>query len=122
MSSSGRSNAVLVVSHDPVLRDTYTILFEQAGYRAQAADVSHSLGRLKSIRFSALVMDHTLSKEERKSLVQVSRQLAPYAKTVVFHRSAADCGADLTMDSREGATAILDRLKALVDGGGIPRA
>ena len=122
MLSSGRSSAVLVVSHDPVLRETYTILFEQAGYTAQAADLSHSLGRLKSTRFSALVIDHTLSKEERKSLVHVARQLAPHAKTVVFHRSAGDCGADLAMDSREGAVAILDRLKALVDRGGIPRA
>ena len=119
---SGRSSAVLVVSHDPVLRETYTILFEQAGYTAQAADLSHSLGRLKSIRFSALVMDHTLSKEERRSLVLVARQLAPKARTVVFHRSAGDCGADLAMDSREGATAILNRVKALVKQGGIPRA
>ena len=122
MVASGRTIAVLVVSHEPALRETYTMLFEQAGYAAQAAELDRSLGRLKAIAFSAVVMDHTLSKEERRSLVHVARQLAPQAKMVAFHRSAGDCGADLAMDSREGATAILDRVAALVEEAAFPRA
>jgi DNA-binding response OmpR family regulator len=122
MPASGRITAVLVVSHEPNLRETYTMLFQQAGYTAQAAELSHSVGRMKAIRFSALVMDHTLSKEERYSLVQLARQLSPQTKTVAFHSSAKDCGADLAMDSREGAAAILRRLASLMNGNGIPRA
>jgi len=44
------------------------------------------------------------------------------AKVVAFHRSAGDCGADFPMNSREGATAILDRVAELVDEAAFPGA
>jgi CheY-like chemotaxis protein len=114
MSASGRTVAVLVVSHEPNLRDTYSMLFQQAGYTAQAAEPADAPGRLKAIAFSAVVMDHTLSKEERQTLVRVARQLSPQIKTVAFHSSAGDCGADLAMDSREGVKAIVERVSAVI--------
>jgi CheY-like chemotaxis protein len=115
MSASGRTVAVLVVSHEPNLRETYIMLFQQAGYTAQAAALIDAVGRMKAIRFSVLVMDHTLSKDERQTLVRLARQLSPQIKAVAFHSSAGDCGADLAMDSREGVKAILQRVAALVE-------
>ena len=115
MSVSGRTVAVLVVSHEPNLGETYTMLFQQAGYTAQAAALTDAVGRMKAFQFSALVMDHTLSKDERQTLVRLARQLTPQIKIVAFHSSASDCGADLAMDSREGVQAILQRVAALMD-------
>jgi DNA-binding response OmpR family regulator len=116
MSIPGRDVAVLVVSHDPNLRDTYIMLFQQTGYTAQAAEPDQAPGRLKAIAFSAMVLDHTLSMEERQSLVHMARRLAPETKIVAFHASAKDSGADLAMDSREGARVILERVAALLNG------
>jgi CheY-like chemotaxis protein len=121
MRAAARTTAVLVVSHEPMLRETYTMLFQQAGYSAQAAELTESIGRLKAIAFSAVVMDHTLSQEERYCLVRLVRQLSPQIKTVAFHSSAKDCGADLAMDSRDGAAAILERIAVLMKPG-IPQA
>jgi DNA-binding response OmpR family regulator len=111
-----KPGAVLVVGHEPMLRETYSMLFEQAGYVAVQAELDQSPRRLKAGEFTLLVMDHTLSKEERESLISLARQLSPGAKTVALHSSARDCGADLAMDSREGADAILKRVEEMLSG------
>jgi DNA-binding response OmpR family regulator len=117
VSGSARKPAtVLVVGHESMLRESYAMLFQQAGYVAEEAEVDQSPRRLKSGTFALLVMDHTLSKEERESLVILTRQLSPNAKTVALHSSASDCGADLAMDSREGAEEILKRVGELFSG------
>ncbi|MCI0352149.1 MAG: hypothetical protein L0Z53_22240 [Acidobacteriales bacterium] len=117
MSASGHNPvSVLIVSHEPMLRDTYTMLFQQAGYIAEQAELDQSPRRLKTGTFALLVMDHTLSKDERESLVLLARQLSPNSKTVALHSSAKDCGADLAMDSREGAEEILKRVKEMFSG------
>lgn len=115
MPARGQGIGVLVVGHEPSLRETYALLFDAAGYRAHPTELNHSPSRLKAGAFALLVMDHTLSKEERTSLVELARQLAPNIKVAALHASAQDCGADLVMDSREGAEAILERVAALVD-------
>src|SRR5262245_45619243 len=89
------------------------MLFHQAGYIAQAAELSDSIGCMKAIAFSAIVMDHTLSRDERQSMVRIAHQLSPNIKAVAFHSSAQDCGADLAMDSREGTETILNRVQLL---------
>ena len=114
MSASGRNPAtILVVGHEPMLRETFSTLFQQAGYVVEEAELDQSPRRLKHGRFALLVMDHTLSKEERESLVILTRQLSPSAKTLALHASGKDCGADLAMDSREGADEILKRVEEL---------
>jgi hypothetical protein len=116
MPARGSRIALLVVGHEPAVRETYAMLFQRAGYIAQAAEISDGVGCIKAIAFSAIVMDHTLSKDERQSLVRVAHLLSPNIKAVAFHASAQDCGADLAMDSREGAEAILERVQSLFAG------
>jgi DNA-binding response OmpR family regulator len=116
MPAAGRRITALVVGHEPMLRETYALLFERAGYVAEHAQLGSSPALLKATKFALLVMDHTLSREERKSLVPVARHLSPGIKIVALHSSARDCGADLVMDSREGASAILERVAVLLGG------
>ena len=98
---------MLVVGCDSSLRQTYAALFEQAGYTAEHSDLDGSPRRLRTSNFLLLVIDHTLSQEQRTTLVRVARQLSPAIKVMALHSSGKDCGADLVMDSRRGAEAIL---------------
>jgi DNA-binding NtrC family response regulator len=114
MPAHGAGVTVLVVSHEPSLRETYAMLFQQAGYTAEEAEPVFSIPRLKLGTVGILVMDHTLSKDARQALVGLVRVFSPDTKTVALHASAKDNGADLAMDSREGAGAVLERVAALV--------
>jgi DNA-binding NtrC family response regulator len=118
MPPSGHNTVVvLVVGNEPSLRETYSLLFQRAGYGADCVEVHDCESALSNGKFGLVVIDHTLSKPDRKSLVKTVRRIAPAARVVAFHSSAQDCGADLTMDSREGAAAILERVAELLNGG-----
>jgi DNA-binding response OmpR family regulator len=119
MTAHGRDISVLLVGHEPSLRDTYALLFEFAGYAAHSAAVEQLESAVKHTAFTVVLFDHTLSESQRRSAVQTVRMLAPQSKTVALHSSAKDCGADLIMDSREGPVEILARVGALLEG--IPR-
>ena len=119
MPRAGDSIAVLVVGREPTLRETYAMLFQRAGYIADGVELDRSPARLKVQGFSILVMDHTLTREQRKSLVLVARNLSPGMKIVALHSSAHDCGADLVIDSREGPVEILARVGAMLES--VPR-
>lgn len=105
--------SLLVVSHELLVRKTYAKLFRRAGYIAEEAEPIFSVARLKAGGVGILVMDHTLSRDVKQALIGCVRLLSPDTKTVTLHASAKDCGADLVIDSREGAPAILQRVAAL---------
>ena len=112
---ASRPVAVLVVGCDSSLRQTYAMMFEQAGYTAEHSDFDGSPRRLKAHNFLLLVVDHTLSQDQRNTLVRVARQLSPGIKVMALHSSGKDCGADLVMDSRRGGDAILAAVAVLLD-------
>jgi DNA-binding response OmpR family regulator len=116
MPAHGRDVSVLLVGHEPSIRDTYALIFHKAGYIAHAIGPEDLEPTLKGTVFAMAVMDHTLSKEERTAAVQAVRKLTPRARTVALHCSGRDSGADVVMDSRDGADAILEALAELVDG------
>ena len=116
MPAHGRNVSVLIVGHEPSLRETYALIFHSEGYFAHAIALQDLGSTLKCTAFDVVVMDHTLSAEERKTGVQIVNSLMPRSRTVALHSSAKDCGADLAMDSREGAEAILQGVTELVDG------
>jgi DNA-binding NtrC family response regulator len=109
--------SVLIVSNDSSLRETYALLFHDDGYPTQSSELQDlPSALLNGTSVGVVVMDHTLSREERKAVIQIIRQLAREAHTVVLHSSGKDCGADLAMDSRDGAGRILEAVKSLVNG------
>jgi DNA-binding response OmpR family regulator len=115
MPAHDRDISVLLVGHEPSLRDTYALLFQFAGYLAESVALEELESAAKRMAFAVIVLDHTLSLEQRKAAVQTVRRLTPQAKTVALHSSAKDCGADLSMDSRDGPGEILERVGALLD-------
>lgn len=105
----------LSFGREPALRDTYSLLFHSDGYFSHAIALEDLASTLQTTAFDVVVMDHTLSAEERKTVVQIVRSVLPRSQTVALHSSARDCGADLAMDSREGAPAILERVAAMLN-------
>src|SRR5262249_13730799 len=101
------------VGLDRPLRDTYAILFNRAGYWPETADFQDAL-RLVALNAAALVIDHTLSKEQRGWLINSVRNVSSSIRILVLHSAAKDSGADLAMDSRLGPDAILENVALLI--------
>jgi len=114
MPADRRSIHIIVVGRDPSLRETYAILFNRAGYEAETAEIDDSVELLKTVKAGVLLIDHTLSKEQRHWLVHLARKLSSNTRIVALHSAARDCGADLVMDSREGPDAIVAGIQALI--------
>jgi CheY-like chemotaxis protein len=116
------ARSVLVVSHEPSLQDTYRLLFYSVGYVTHAVDADEVCSTLKGTAFTVVVLDHTLTKQERKAAVQYVREFSPETKALALHNSGKDCGADLTLDSREGPKAVLEAVERLTNGVGWSRS
>jgi len=106
---------VLLISHDQALRDRYISLFRTAGYFVHTAGVQFLAITLRAAaNFDVLVLDHTLSQQERKTSVYIAKVLVPQMHTLVLHSSGGDNGADLAVDSRKGVPVILEAVAELV--------
>src|SRR5262249_17122415 len=114
MAADKRRIRVLVVGREPPLREIYAILFNRAGYQAEAADIEGALGFLMTVKPHVLVIDHTLSKEQRHWFVHSARQLSSTVRILALHSAATHSGADLGMDSGLGPDAILANLALLI--------
>jgi hypothetical protein len=114
MAADNRHIRILVIGREQPLREIYAILFNRAGYQAVAADVEGALGLLTTAKAHVLVIDHTLSKEQRHRFVHSARQLSSTVRILALHSAAKDSGADLVMDSRLGPDAILANLALLI--------
>jgi len=114
MAADNRYIRILVVGREPPLREIYAILFNRAGYQAMAADIEGALLLLTTVKAHVVVVDHTLSKEQRRRFVLSARKLSSTVRILALHSAAKDCGADLVMDSRLGPDAILANLALLI--------
>jgi DNA-binding response OmpR family regulator len=114
MAADNRHIRILVVGREAPLREIYAILFNRAGYQAEAADIEGALRLLTTVKAHVLVIDHTLSKEQRHWFVHSARQLSSTVRILALHSAAKDSGADLVMDSRLGPDAILANLALLI--------
>jgi CheY-like chemotaxis protein len=115
--SNPRGPLVLVVSAESTLRQTRTLLLEGAGYKVVAAESRHKASQIaQQFDFDVAILDHTLDKRDRIRLVRLVRELAPATRILVLHKSGADCGADLCLDSREGPEQVISSVKMLLEG------
>ena len=105
---------LLVVSHELTLRQTYGLIFLATRYAVRSVEPSQLENALQRFKFQVGLMDHTLKEKERKAAARLIRARAPEARIVALHASAADSGADIIMDSREGPTAIIEAITKAV--------
>src|SRR5262245_56793233 len=114
MPADNRGIRIVVVGREPALRDTYAILFNRAGYWAETADLEDALRLLMALKVAVLIIDHTLSKEQRGWLINSVRNVSSTIRILALHSAAKDSGADLAMDSRFGPDAILENVALLI--------
>lgn len=106
---------VLVVSAETTIRQTRVLLLESEGYRVVAAESRHKAGEImQQFDVDVVVLDHTLDKRDRKRLVRFVREFAPTTRILLLHKSGADCGADLHIDSREGPETVISSVRILL--------
>lgn len=114
---------VLVVSAEATIRQTRTLLLEGAGHKAVVAESKHKAVQIvQQFDFDVAILDHTVDKHDRIRLVRFVRQVAPATRILVLHKSGADCGADLHLDSREGPEKLLSCLTSLLGRHGRAKA
>lgn len=106
---------VLVVSAETTIRQTRTLLMESEGYKVVAAESRHQASQIvQQFDFDVAILDHTLDKHDRIRFVRFVRQVAPVTRILVLHKSGADCGADLCLDSRGGPEKLVLCVKTLL--------
>ena len=107
---------ILYAENDAKVLAEHSKLFEQAGYV-----VEHAQGRaateqaLRKNQYDAVVLGHTLTKDDRHHLPYMAKKSNPGIAVMVLHASGKHPAVDFAMDSREGDKAVLVALKSLVE-------
>jgi len=112
--SQGR---ILCAENDAKVLAEQSKMFAQAGYiveRAQGRAATEQA--LRSNQFDAVVLGHTLSKDDRHHLPYMAKKSNPHIAVLVLHASGKHPAVDFAMDSRQGEEAVLDALKSVVAG------
>jgi len=101
--------------------DDSVLAMQAAVFRGHGYEVTTSAGKtgiqaqLAGAPFDLLVLNHSLSFADRKSLARKAKKLRPRSGVLVLHHSCSlgNPWADLAVDSRLGANAILRALERL---------
>lgn len=106
---------VLVVSAEPSIRQTRLLLLEEAGHSPRVVESCAQAKEIMQLaQFHLVILDHTLSKDDRIDLIQSMRKMGSTTRVLLLHKSGADCGADFQLDSREGPDALISAIDSLV--------
>jgi DNA-binding NtrC family response regulator len=113
--------SVMIVESDEALLASQILLFEAQGHQVLSAQTRRSAEQLLNSHWpDAVVLGHSLEREDREVLVAKSRLMRPDACILVLHASGANLPVvpDAAIDSREGPISVLIALQELLDGGG----
>jgi CheY-like chemotaxis protein len=99
------SDSVLVMQRE---------VFRNSGYDVVAAGSSAAIQEhIENTEFDVIILNHTLSFAERKTLARKTKQRNPNHGVLVLHHSGSlgNPYVDLAVDSRTGATSMLQAVK-----------
>lgn len=111
--SQGR---ILCAENDANVLAAQSKMFAQAGYiveRAQGRAATEQA--LRSNQYDAVVLGHTLTKDDRHHLPYMAKKANPHIAVMVLHASGKHPAVDFAIDSRQGDDAVLEALKAMVE-------
>lgn len=107
--------SLLVVSAELSIRQTRLLLLEEAGHTPQVAEsCAQAKEVLQLTKFDLVILDHTLSKDDRVDLIQFIRKTGVTTRILLLHKSGVDSGADLYLDSRDGPDALISAIDSLI--------
>ena len=108
---------VLVVEYDEMLLASEVLLLRSRSYDATPADcITHASIFLSKLKITALIIGHSVPRDDREELVGLCRHLQSEARILVLHSSGKEMAArpDAAVDSREGPALVLNALDALL--------
>ena len=91
-------------------------VFLKSGYEVMAAASNDAIREhIESTEFDVIILNHTLSFEERKALAKKAKQRNPNNGVLVLHHSGSlgNPYVDLAVDSRAGAQSMLHSLQRI---------
>ncbi len=90
--------------------------FAQAGYIVERA-IGRSAAQqaLSSGHYDAVVLGHTLSKDDRHHLPYMAKKSNPDIAVLVLHASGKHPAVDHAIDSRQGDAAVLRALQSIIE-------
>jgi DNA-binding NtrC family response regulator len=107
---------ILYAEHDASVLAEQSQLFERAGYAVERAQGRKAAEQaLRNHHYDAVVLGHTLSKEDRHHLPYMAKKANEEVAVLVLHASGKHPAVDFAMDSREGDKAVLATLNSLVE-------
>jgi len=112
---------IVIVERDEALLASQILLFEAQGHQVFSARTRKSTEQLlNSHPPDAIVLGHSLEREDREVLVAKARLICPDASILVLHSSGADLPVvpHAAIDSREGPISVLLALQELLDDSG----
>jgi DNA-binding NtrC family response regulator len=112
---------VVIVECDETLLASQILLFEAQGHQVFSARTRKSAEQvLNSLCPDAIVLGHSLAREDREVLVAKARLIRPDASILVLHASGANLPVvpHAAIDSREGPISVLLALQELLDNSG----
>ena len=110
--SQGR---ILYAENDTNVVTAQSKTFTHAGYIVERA-----IGRpaaeqaLRNGHYDAVVLGHTLSKDDRHHLPYMAKKANPHIAVLVLHASGKHPAVDYAIDSRQGDDAVLRALKSVI--------
>jgi DNA-binding NtrC family response regulator len=112
---------IVIVERDEALLASQILLFEAQGHQVFSARTRKSAEQFINSQFpDAIVVGHSLDREDREVLVAKARLIRPAARILVLHASGADLPVvpHAAIDSREGPMSVLLALQELLDDSG----
>jgi len=112
----GSQGRILYAENDAAVLSAESKIFEQAGFAVDCAQGRAATEQaLRSNHYDAIVLGHTLSKDDRHHLPYMAKKSNSYAAVMVLHASGKHPAVDYAMDSRHGHDAVLRALKSVVE-------
>jgi DNA-binding NtrC family response regulator len=108
---------VLIVERDAALLASEVLLCKNQGYEVLSAEARSSAEQLLYAHFpDAVIIGHSLGRDDREVLVAKARLIRPAARILVLHASGSDLPvvAHSAIDSREGPESVLLALEKVL--------
>lgn len=114
--SPGSQGKILYAENDGSILAAESKVFENAGYEVERAEGRAAAEQaLLNNQYDAVVLGHTLSKDDRHHLPYVAKKSNPYAAVMVLHASGKHPAVDFAMDSRQGQESVVRALKSVIE-------
>jgi len=114
--AAGSRGSILYAENDANVLSSQSRIFEQAGYaveRAQGRAATQDV--LRSKQYDAVVLGHTLTKDDRHHLPYMAKKANSHIAVVVLHASGKHPAVDFAIDSRDGDDAVLSALQSVIE-------